>query len=154
MRSTTLICALAATLQLLSGAALAGGWTWPIRGPVITAYRNGDDPYAAGQHRGVDIAAPVGARVVAATSGTVTFSGVVGSAGLVVSERSADGRFDLSYLHLSSTSVRRGDAVTAGGPVGSVGTSGRRSAEEPHLHFGVREAGQRSAYRNPLDLLP
>src|SRR5437764_4537449 len=33
-------------------AAAAGGWTWPVRGPVITPYRNGDDPYAAGQHRG------------------------------------------------------------------------------------------------------
>src|SRR4051794_13815786 len=42
MRPTTFICALAATLQLLSGTALAGGWTWPIRGPVITTYRNGD----------------------------------------------------------------------------------------------------------------
>src|SRR4051812_2992271 len=52
MRPTTFICALAATLQLLSGTALAAGWTWPIRGPVITAYRTGDDPYAAGQHRG------------------------------------------------------------------------------------------------------
>src|SRR3954471_24304402 len=127
MRPTTFICALAATLQLLSGTALAGGWTWPIRGPVITTYRNGDDPYAAGQHRGVDIGAPVGSQVVAATPGTVTFAGVVGSAGLVVSERSADGRFDLSYLHLSSTSVHRGDRLAEGAALGSVGTSGRRS---------------------------
>jgi hypothetical protein len=155
MRPTTLICALAATLQVLSGTALAsGGWTWPIRGPVITAYRNGDDPYAAGQHRGIDIGAPAGAPVVAATDGTVTFAGVVGSAGLVVSERSADGRFDLSYLHLSSASVHRGDRVTAGASVGAVGTSGQRSAEAPHLHFGVRDAGRNSAYRDPLDFLP
>jgi hypothetical protein len=153
MRPITFICALAATLQLLSGTALAGGWTWPIRGPVITAYRNGDDPYASGQHRGVDIAAPVGSRVVAATSGTVTFAGVVGSAGLVVSERTADGRFDLSHLHLSSLSVRRGESVPEGAEVGTVGTSGQRSAEAPHLHFGVRDAGERSAYRDPLDFL-
>jgi hypothetical protein len=153
MRPTTFICALAATLQLLSGTALAEGWTWPIRGPVLTAYRNGGNPYAAGQHRGIDIGAPVGARVAAATAGTVTFSGVVGSAGLVVSERTADGRFDLSYLHLSSSAVRRGDALTAGTTVGAVGTSGRRSTEPPHLHFGVREAGARSAYRDPLDFL-
>jgi hypothetical protein len=153
MRPTTFICALAATLQLLSGTALADGWTWPIRGPVITAYRNGDNPYAGGQHRGVDIAAPIGSRVVAATSGTVTFAGVAGSSGLVVSERTADGRFDLSYLHLSSASVRRGDRVSEGASVGAVGTSGRRSAEQPHLHFGVREAGERSAYRDPLDFL-
>jgi hypothetical protein len=154
MRSITLISALAATLQLLSSNALAaGGWTWPVRGPVITAYRNGDDPYAAGQHRGIDIGAPVGTRVVAGVGGTVTFVGVVGSSGVTVSERTADGRFDLSYLHLSSAAVHRGDAVAAGAALGAVGTTGRRSAEAPHLHFGVREAGSRSAYRDPLDFL-
>jgi hypothetical protein len=35
-----------------------------------------------------------------------------------------------------------------------VGVSGRRSVEQPHLHFGVRDAGQRHAYRDPLDFLP
>jgi hypothetical protein len=154
MRPITSICTLIAALQILSGTALAsGGWTWPVRGPVITAYRNGDDPYAAGQHRGVDIGAPVGARVVAAAAGNVTFAGVVGSSGLVVSERTADGRFDLSYLHLSSVAVRRGDSLAAGASLGAVGVSGRRSAEQPHLHFGVREAGERSSYRDPLDFL-
>jgi hypothetical protein len=34
-----------------------------------------------------------------------------------------------------------------------VGVSGQRSVDQPHLHFGVREAGTRSAYRDPLDLL-
>src|ERR1700704_3279291 len=112
MRPITLICALAATALLPTAQALAaGGWTWPVRGPVITAFRNGDDPYAGGQHRGIDIGAPVGTTVVAGTGGTVTFAGVVGSSGLVVSQRSADGRFDLSYLHLSAASVRRGDVV-------------------------------------------
>src|SRR2546423_10248044 len=120
MRPITLIWAVAATLQLLSPDALAaGGWTWPIRGPVLTPYRNGGDPYAAGQHRGIDIGAPVGTRVAAAAGGTVTFAGVVGSSGLTVSERSADGRFDLSYLHLSSVALHRGDELTAGGDAGA-----------------------------------
>jgi hypothetical protein len=154
MRPIILICALAAALQLLSADATASpGWIWPIRGPVLTPYRNGADPYAGGQHRGIDIGAPVGSRVVAATAGTVTFAGVVGSSGLTVSERTADGRFDLSYLHLSSAAVRRGDVVSQGAAVGAVGVSGRRSVTAPHLHFGVREAGSRSAYRDPLDFL-
>jgi hypothetical protein len=154
MRPITLICALAAILQFHPSNALAStGWTWPIRGPVLTPYRNGGDPYAAGQHRGIDIGAPVGSRVAAAVAGTVTFAGVVGSSGLTVSERTADGRFDLSYLHLSSLAVQRGDVVTQGAPVGAVGVSGRRSVAAPHLHFGVREAGSRSAYRDPLDFL-
>jgi hypothetical protein len=90
---------------------------------------------------------------VAAAGGTVTFAGVVGSSGLTVSERTADGRFDLSYLHLSSVAVKRGDALPAGAAVGAVGVSGRRSVEAPHLHFGVRESGTRDAYRDPLDFL-
>src|SRR3954470_6577793 len=93
---------LSALLMSTSHAAAAGGWTWPVRGQVLTQFRNGDDPYAAGQHRGVDIGAPVGTPVVAAESGTVEFAGVVGSSGLLVSERTSDGRYSLSYLHLSS----------------------------------------------------
>ena len=132
----------------------SGSWTWPVRGEVVTPYRNGSDPYASGQHRGVDLAAPVGARVVSATAGTVRFAGVAGSSGLTVSVRTADGRFDTSYLHLATAAVRSGDRVSAGEGVGTVGTSGRRSAAQPHLHFGVREAGSRHAYRNPLEFLP
>jgi hypothetical protein len=129
-------------------------WIWPVRGEVITPYRNGTDPYASGQHRGIDIAAATGATVVAATSGEVRFAGTAGSSGLTVSVRTADGRYDTSYLHLSSTSVGEGDRVAAGQPVGAVGTTGTRSATEPHLHFGVRDAGSRHAYHDPLRFLP
>jgi hypothetical protein len=140
-------------LGLLPPPALAA-WGWPLRGEVITTYRNGADPYAAGQHRGVDIAGPVGATVVAATGGIVRFAGTAGSSGLTVSIRTADGAYDVSYLHLASLAVRRGAPVAAGGPIGTVGTSGVRSAAEPHLHFGVRRAGSRHEYVDPLGLLP
>jgi hypothetical protein len=154
MKPLTFFATLVAALQLSTSSALAAGdWTWPVRGRVITQYRNGSDPYAAGQHRGIDIAAAVGDPVVAAAAGKVTFAGVAGSSGLTVSIRTADARFDTSYLHLSSTAVRAGESVSVGKRIGAVGTSGRRSAEQPHLHFGVREAGQRQAYRDPLDFL-
>jgi hypothetical protein len=150
-----LLTTAASCVAFLSFAASARAeWVWPLDGDVITSYRNGDDPYAAGQHRGIDIAGPIGARVVAASSGDVRFAGTAGSSGLTVSVRTADGRFDTSYLHLSSISVREGQAVSAGETLGAVGTTGSRSASEPHLHFGVREAGTRHAYRNPLDFLP
>ncbi|MFL5887316.1 MAG: M23 family metallopeptidase, partial [Thermoleophilaceae bacterium] len=152
MKPLTFLATLTVALQLFSSSAVAAGdWTWPVRGEVITQYRNGSDPYAAGQHRGIDIAGKVGDPVVAATAGTVTFAGVAGSSGLTVSVRTADGRFDTSYLHLSSAAVRAGQSVSAGKRIGAVGVSGQRSAEQPHLHFGVREAGQRQAYRDPLE---
>jgi Peptidase family M23 len=154
MRSISFVAALVGCLLLAPVADARAGWRWPVDGRVITPYRNGDDPYAGGQHRGIDIAAPVGARVVAASGGVVTFAGVAGSSGLTAAIRTDDGRFDTAYLHLSSIAVRRGDHLAEGEVLGAVGTSGRRSAAEPHLHFGVREAGSRFAYRDPLDLLP
>src|SRR5947199_9592054 len=67
MRPITFLVALVAALQLCSSSAAASGdWTWPVRGQVITPYRTGADPYAAGQHRGIDIASPVGTPVVPA----------------------------------------------------------------------------------------
>lgn len=129
-------------------------WVWPLRGEVITQYRNGVDPYAAGQHRGIDIAGDVGAPVLAAAGGEVRFAGAAGSSGLTVSVRTGDGRFDTSYLHLSSTAVREGQRVGEGERLGAVGTSGVRSTQRPHLHFGVRDAGSRHAYHDPLSFLP
>jgi murein DD-endopeptidase MepM/ murein hydrolase activator NlpD len=138
-----------------AGASPASGetWTWPVRGHVVTAYVNAGGRYASGQHRGVDISAAIGAPVLAATGGAVRFAGLVGSSGLTVSIRTADGRFDTSYLHLATTTVRAGASVAPGDRIGTVGTSGRRSTATPHLHFGVRDAGTRR-YRDPLDFLP
>jgi hypothetical protein len=131
----------------------AASWTWPVSGEVITPYRNGTDPYASGQHRGIDIAAPIGAPAVAAAGGEVRFAGTAGSSGLTVSIRTGEG-YDISYLHLSSVAVRVGGRVDAGDKIGAVGTTGTRSAPQPHLHFGVRDAGSRYAYHDPLSFLP
>jgi Peptidase family M23 len=92
--------------------------------------------------------------VVAAAGGEVRFAGTAGSSGLTVSIRTDDRRYDTSYLHLSSAAVREGDRVAAGARVGTVGTSGVRSAAAPHLHFGVRDADSRHAYHDPLGFLP
>ena len=149
-----LVLAASVAAVLVAAPTARADWVWPVQGDVITPYRNGDDPYAAGQHRGIDIAAPVGTPVVAAVGGEVRFAGTAGSSGLTVSIRSADGRFDTSYLHLSARSVRKGDRVAAGDRVGAVGTTGTRSATAAHLHFGVRDAGSRHAYHEPLAFLP
>ena len=129
----------------------APGWVWPVRGEVITPYRNGDDPYAGGQHREVDIAAPVGAAVVAARSGVVRFAGAAGHSGLTLGIRTADGRYDSLPAPLHRVGAPR-QRVAAGQRLGSAGTSGRPSSPRPHLHFGVRDAGSRHAYQRPAPL--
>ena len=131
-----------------------GRWIWPVPGPVITHYSNDNSrPYAGGMHRGIDVAAPVGTRVVAARGGEVTYAGPLGSSGLTVAVRTADG-YATSYLHLAAISVSRGARAAAGDHVGDVGTSGERSARQPHLHFGVRRADRDHYYVDPLSLLP
>jgi hypothetical protein len=152
--ATAIAVAIALALVGAPPAQGARHWVWPLRGQVITHYRNGDDPYAGGQHRGIDIAGRVGAPVVSAAAGVVRFAGTAGYSGLTVGVRTADGRYDTSYLHLSSIAVRRGQRLAAGERLGAAGTTGRPSSARPHLHFGVRDAGSRHAYHDPLDFLP
>ena len=155
MRVVVGVLAAVALLALPPPAAAEDDWVWPAEGAVLTPYSNDNSqPYAGGMHRGIDIGAGVGARVVAARAGTVTHAGAVGSAGLTVSVRTADGRHLTSYLHLSAIDVREGEPVAAGARIGAVGTTGRRSVEEPHLHFGVRLTQPAGHYVDPLSLLP
>ena len=133
------------------GTAAAGGWRWPVRGPVVEAFRTGPDPFAAGQHRGIDIAAAIRTPVRSACSGTVTFAGFAATAGRTVSV--ACGPLTASYLHLASIAVRRGERLPAGALLGAVGRSGRPRSPVAHLHFGVRWTARRFAYVDPLSLL-
>jgi len=154
MRRSFLTASIALLALLLLAPLASAAWVWPLDGEVITPYRNGDDAYAGRQHRGIDIAGDVGTPVVAAVAGAVRFAGAVGSSGLTVGVRSGDGRFDVSYLHLSSLAVRAGQSVAAGDRIGLVGATGTPSDRRPHLHFGVRAAGSRHAYHDPLAFLP
>ena len=73
----------------LVAAAPAAAWTWPAGGDVLRVFRLGSDPYAGGQHRGVDVAGDVAASVVAPAAGEVTFAGAVPGNGFVVTIRTA-----------------------------------------------------------------
>lgn len=44
------------------------------------------------------------------------------------------------YAHLDSIGVKRGDVVSAGQRIGTVGKSG--NVREPQLHFEIREKGK------------
>ena len=144
------------TLATPNGAAAAdggnGAWPWPLLGEVITPYKNGSDRYAAGQHRGLDIAAPAGTQVRAIVDGRVSFAGALPDGGVTVTVRSSDGVHLISGLHLASRAVARGDAVVAGQVIGTVGTTGKRSTTQPHLHLSVRRVSDRS-YLDPMTLI-
>jgi hypothetical protein len=145
-----LIVALAAALVVVP---TAGAWTWPVKGPVLQKFVLGDDPYAAGQHRGIDIGAAAGDPVVAAASGTVSFVGTVPASGKVVTIQTADG-FSVTLTHLGSTTVLRGETVAEGTLVGTIGPSGDLEHEAPYVHLGVRHSEDSNGYVDPLLYLP
>jgi murein DD-endopeptidase MepM/ murein hydrolase activator NlpD len=87
-------------------------------------------------HSGVDLPAPVGAGVVAAAPGVVSYAGWLdGGWGLLVVVAHGGGVRTM-YAHLSRVEVHVGEAVQAGWEVGRVGATG--DATGPHLHFEVR----------------
>ena len=51
MRSLALCVAAVVGLVVAPG---AGAWAWPVDGPVLRPFVFGGDPYAGGQHRGID----------------------------------------------------------------------------------------------------
>lgn len=130
---------------------------WPIQGNVTATFSRDTLTYSETMadwrtHEGLDIAANMGDLVSAAGDGTVTavyeddFLGTV----VVVSHTG-----DLATLYgnlMESTAVAVGDTVTAGQPLGQVGTTALLETAEPaHLHFEVFSQGEPV---DPMDYLP
>jgi murein DD-endopeptidase MepM/ murein hydrolase activator NlpD len=97
-------------------------------------------------HLGVDYAAPSGTPVSAAADGVVSEAGWMGGYGRTVEIRHANG-YETLYGHLSRTFVRRGQRVTQGARIGSVGATGL--ATGPHLDYRMSRNGQ---FVDPLRL--
>jgi len=85
-------------------------------------------------HRGVDLSAPAGTRIVAPAEGTVRSVGRELGYGLTV-EIAHSGGVSTRYAHCRSAMVRAGDHVALGQAFATVGSSGLATA--PHLHFEV-----------------
>jgi hypothetical protein len=120
-------------------------WRWPLRGAVVGHFRLAPRaPYARGQRRGIDVAAPPGSAVRAACAGRVTFTGALPHLGLAVSVRC--GALVATYLRLARIAVHRGAIVAPGRRLGVLGPAGL-------LRLGARRAAERRGYVDPLTLL-
>ena len=132
----------------------AHAWTWPTDGRVLQTFSfSPADPYAAKQHRGIDVAGARGAPVAAPAGGTVTFAGTVPRGGQTVTIETADG-YAVTLVHLGSIGVARGVTVDEGAAVGTIGPSGEAEFDEPYVHLGIRVASEPQGYVDPLGLLP
>ncbi len=99
-------------------------------------------------HHGIDIFAPRGTPVLAATDGVVRSispNTLGGNVIWLVDERR---RQSLYYAHLDRHAVQAGDRVQSGDTIGFVGNTGNARTTAPHLHFGIYRRGQ-----GPIDPL-
>ncbi|MDO5737720.1 MAG: peptidoglycan DD-metalloendopeptidase family protein [Eubacteriales bacterium] len=89
-------------------------------------------------HTGLDMAAPVGTPVYAASGGYVYFASYGNISGNTVRIDHGDGLHTL-YCHLSGFNCYVGQMVNAGDLIGYVGLTGLTTG--PHLHFQVEVNG-------------
>ena len=90
-------------------------------------------------HTGTDLVAPYGAPVLSVADGVVLQAGYNGSHGNYVEVRHDD-VWTTSYSHLSRVAVRRGQKVSQGDRVGSVGATGLSTGT--HLHYQMWKHGR------------
>ena len=95
------------------------------------------DPIEGGAafHPGLDFKGPKGAPIYAAAAGTVSFAGQRQGYGNCVEISHGHGLVT-RYAHMSRITTHMGQPVTAGTPIGLIGSTGRSTG--PHLHFEVR----------------
>ena len=90
------------------------------------------------QHKGVDLAQPIGTPVYATADGVISKAERFSSYGLFISVEHG-GNIQTRYGHLSRLNVAAGQVVHKGDLIGYVGSTGRSTG--PHLHYEVRIAG-------------
>ena len=98
-------------------------------------------------HNGVDMAAPTGSPILAATDGEVIAATYSNTMGNYIMIDHGGGLFTI-YMHASVLYVSRGMTVSKGEEIAAVGSTGRSTG--PHLHFSVRLNGQ---YVSPWNYL-
>ena len=145
------ICLSVALVWALVAGPSALAWAWPVDGAVLSGFSVSADTYAAGQHRGIDIALGASSAIRAPVSGEVTFAGRVPTNGLTVTI--ATGDYKVSLTHLGALRVRRGASVVEGDVVAEPGPSGEAEHDLPYVHLGIR-VGASESYVDPLELLP
>ncbi len=118
-----------------------GNMGMPVAGRVTSNYGMRMHPLLGfmRMHKGLDIAAPYGAPILAARDGRVATAGRNAGYGNFVKLNHAGG-IASGYGHMSRIAVRSGQQVRQGQVIGYVGSTGMSTG--PHLHWEVWRNGQ------------
>lgn len=121
----------------------AEGWRqrfqWPVAGRISgrfgaqRIYRGTPGSY----HSGVDVAMPTGTPLLAPADGVVilaTSRPFTLEGNLLMLDHGMG--LNSAFLHLSEISVREGESVRRGQPIGRIGATGRTTG--PHMHWGMK----------------
>ncbi len=128
-------------------------YTWPVQGSILQAY-SGDELVfneTMGDwrtHNGTDIKAELGATVTSPGAFTVISTSKDGEWGTVVELEKGD--TVIKICGLTDVSIKAGDNLAQGTPVGKVTQFPAEMALEPHVHVEVMKNGE---YVNPEDVL-
>jgi hypothetical protein len=118
----------------------------PVQGSYTISSKFGDTAGRVFPHQGLDMACPVGTTIVAAATGTVSYAGISGGYGNLVSIDTEAQPSQTRYGHLSRIDVHVGQHVTQGQAIGlsggAKGAFGAGDSSGPHLHFEIRIGGK------------
>lgn len=108
-----------------------------------------------GGHGGIDIFAPKGTPLVACVNGKIVRLGYTNVGGNRITIRDNKG-LNYYYAHMDkiNPNLKRGDLVSAGEYLGTVGDSGNAKGTHPHLHFSIyNRLGYKAGNIDPWPLL-
>jgi peptidoglycan LD-endopeptidase LytH len=117
----------------------------PVNGMKASSLQStfGDPRGAERAHEALDILAPRGTPVVAATDGRIVKLFTSARGGLTIYQFDPEEHFSYYYAHLDGyvPGLKEGDGVTRGQTIGFVGTTGNAPLGTPHLHFAINRLG-------------
>lgn len=118
-------------------------WVIPVEGEITDEFgtRNG-------KHKGIDIGAEEGSKVMAVDAGKVKKSYYSNSYGNVIFIEHSTG-LETVYAHLKERHVKAGEIVNKGEMIGTVGSTGISTG--PHLHFEAHLGEWTVDKRNAFD---
>lgn len=108
----------------------------PVNGWITSGFGRRISPFTGdqAQHKGLDIASPIGTPIFAPADGVVVFTGAKEGFGNFIMIAHGYGIVS-AYGHNAQNMVQPGQAVSRGDQIGTVGMTGRTTG--PHLHYEV-----------------